>query len=70
MRKCPKKFRLLRYFGNSIVDEREFVLEEVGDVEHNHNVEPEKEWGLTPSQKVIVNDCLNRKAGAPVKVCS
>jgi hypothetical protein len=48
VRKCPKKYRLIQYFGESIVDEREFVLEEVEDDDHNHNVEPEKEWGLTP----------------------
>jgi hypothetical protein len=69
VRKCPKKYRLIQYFGECIVDEREFVLEEVEDDDHNHNVEPEKEWGLTPSQKMIVTDCLNRKAGAPFKVC-
>lgn len=68
VKKCPKQYRANTYFGTSIIDGEEFTLEEIEDEEHNHNVEPDSLWGLTPNQKLIVTQCFERNQGAPKMV--
>jgi hypothetical protein len=65
---CPKQFRYNHFLGGSIIDGEEFTLEEIDNQDHNHNVVPEKSWGLTPAQKLIVTACFQRKQSAPRRV--
>ena len=64
-RHCPKNYRLIQSLGDVIRAGRKYVLEEVVDIDHNHNVEPILDRGMTHDQKAIVLECSYRGQGAP-----
>ena len=64
---CPKKLRVVT---NLIPTEgvSPYVIEEITDTIHNHQVDLPRNRGLSLEQKAIIKLCVERGQGAPKKV--